>query len=161
MNIWRRGPLGKNPYARTVFRIARVERDKTKRKTIVKLIGRVKKIVKRDPRAHLIQGETVDEADINMAEKIILDPEARVVEELLEHLPEKLPLQRVRALITEAAEAMEAMAGAGAGDPDPWALLPWTREIAAAYIKENALPAPPLGHLELAVPPPFGNSERP
>ena len=68
MNVWRRGSLNKNPYARTAFRLARVPRETTRHRVMVQLIGRTKRIVSLDPKAHSIGGKPVTEAEINSAE---------------------------------------------------------------------------------------------
>lgn len=98
MNIWRRGPLNKNPYYRTAFRITRVPREITSRATVVKMIGQIRKIIGGNPSAQTVQGVSVEKTDINAAEQVLLDPKQRILEELLGHAAEELPLARIRKL---------------------------------------------------------------
>lgn len=155
MNLWRRGSLTRNPYHRTAFAVAQVPREVVRHSILVKLLGQTRRIVNADPQAHTIQGEPVTGAEINAAEQILLDPRQRIVEELLVHATEKPPLEQVRQLAREVAEAMSVGSEA----------VPVTNIAAfeglAQYLVARFLAGAPsaelsFGALELDLVPPFG-----
>lgn len=159
MNTWRRGAIDQNPYTRTKFRVARVPREVVQHAMMVGIIGQTRQIVNHDPKAHSIGGVPVTTADVLVAEQALLDPRQRILEELLHHATERLPMARVRELAGKSAEIL------AADDPGP---LPVTkpaalRVLAAEIVRlcnERApLPPPSLGALELELPPPFGHME--
>lgn len=158
MNVWRRGSLAKNPYARTAFRVARVPRELTQRRTIVQLINRTRKVIIADPQVHVIDGEPVTLAELNVAEQLLLDPRQRIQEELLEHAAERPPLEQVRKLAAQAAQMM-----AEDGGPLPATnmrpLGPWALELARQFLETVPAPDPSFGALELSMVPPFGRLE--
>jgi hypothetical protein len=157
MNIWRRYPLGRNPYLRNAFRVARVPRGVVSHPKLVKLMGQTRRIA--DAGGHTIAGQPVSPADVNAAVSVLLDPRQRIAEELLEHTFEKPPLDALRKLARESAELLS---NAGAG---PLALkntamlrdLIWA--FAAEFLAEHPGPDPSFGALELDLPPPFGRVE--
>lgn len=157
MNVWRRGPLLENPYYRTAFRVARVRPEDVQHRALVKMIGSTRRLVAADPQAHTIQGRPVTEADINVAEGILLDARQRIVEELLEHPTEQLPLDGVRRLMQD---IIVALAGQESG-PLPvvnWnGLFPLADVLLRQFLAEKAVPV--LGALELEVVPPYGRAE--
>src|SRR5262245_29141706 len=106
MNIWRRGPLTRNPYARTAFRVARAPRDTVRHRTIVQLIGRTRRIVTTNAQMHLVCGQPVSEAELNAAADILLKPQERILEELLEHAAERPRFEQAQKLARRAAEAI-------------------------------------------------------
>jgi hypothetical protein len=159
MNIWRRGTLEQNPYTRNKFRVARVPREVVRHATIVTIIGQTRQIVNHDPAAHAIRGTPVTTAEILVAEQVLLDPRQRILEELLHHATERLPLERVGELRDEAAGLLSA------GDPGPSpvtrpaALRVLAAEMARLCCQSDPSPPASLGSLELEVPPPFGREE--
>lgn len=156
MNIWRRGPLDKNPYRRTAFRVARVQREIVQHRRLVQLIGQTK-LIAQDPRAHLIGGEAVSLAEINAAVQVLLDAKLRIAEELLEHATERPPMDALRKLAREASEALlyesKEMATSNYDG-----LQIWVQDLVQQYL-ETTLPASPsFGALELTLVPPFGRA---
>ena len=159
MSLWRRGSLARNPYSRTAFRTARVPRETVRYRTVVQIVGQTKRIVSTDPTAHMIQGEPVTHAEINAAEKILLDSKQRIVEELLEHASEKPPLDRVRQLSRVVAEAMTEQAAPQLRVKDFSGLEPLRLSIIRQFLDTSASPDPSFGALELDIVPPFGREE--
>jgi hypothetical protein len=159
VNIWRRGALEQNPYARTKFRVARVPREVVRHRTVVNLINQTRQIVRGDPAAHAIRGIPVTAAEVLVAEQVLLDPRQRILEELLHHATERLPMERTRELAGEAANLL------GADDPGPLsvtkpeALRILATEIGRLCYESAPAPTPSLGSLELELPPPFGRQE--
>jgi hypothetical protein len=160
MNLWRRGSLTSNPYYRTAFRVARVPKAVVSRRTMVQLIRQTQQVIARDPQAHTIGGRPVTEAELTAAQQVLLSPPRRVLEELLEHSEERLPLERVRQLAAEAAQAMAAAAG---DEPlrvaNLKALRPWARRWLNQFVENAAGADPAFGALELTPVPPFGRPE--
>lgn len=59
MNIWRRGPIGKNPYQHTAFRVTRVPRGAADRALVIELVGQIRQLIEADPEAHSVNGQRV------------------------------------------------------------------------------------------------------
>ena len=155
MNPWRRGPLTRNPYHRTPFRVARVPREITRRRTMLQLINQTENLL---GKGHDIDNEPVSQAELNAMTQILLDARQRIVAELLEHATEKPPLERVRKLAREVAMAMT---------PEPEvAPLPitnlrvldlWAQHLAHQFLDQMPMPDPSFGATELMLVPPFGH----
>lgn len=158
MNLWRRQPLTENPYYATAFRVARVPRETDRHRTIVQLIRQVRQIIKAEPGAHVIRGVPVSEAAVNAAEQILSEPHQRILEELLTHATERLPLARVRKLAAEAAQAMASEPGGPLPVKNLRALDSWARAAFAQFLDDAPAQDPSLGALELDLIPPFGRA---
>jgi hypothetical protein len=155
MNIWRRGSLTENPYYRTAFQVARVPPEVVQHRTLVSMIGQTRRLIHGDPRAHVIQGEPVTDAAVNVAEGVLLDARQRIVEELLEHATEEPPLDGVRRL---AQEVGARLAGTQTG-PLPVTNPAGLYRLADCLVGQFAAAAigqASLGTLELELVPPFG-----
>lgn len=150
MNPWRRGTATSNPYHRTAFRIAGVAREVTSRRTLAKQLQQLKYGLQRDPDALTIQGVAVTETDLNLAERILLDPGSRQVEALLYHATEN-PTHELQTVAREAVRRLSP-------PPGPYALtdVRWLLGWLAGQPDEPALA---LGALELTIPPPFGEEQ--
>jgi len=159
MNLWRRAPLDQNPYTRTKFRVARIPREVVRHRTLVNLVSQTKRIAERDPGAHAIRGVPVSTAEVLVAEQILLDPRQRILEELLEHAAERLPLERARELAAEAAELLAGDAPGPLPVTRPAALRVFVAEILRLFYENTPSPSPSFGALELELPPPFGRRE--
>jgi hypothetical protein len=153
MNPWRRAPIDKNPYVRNAFRVARVPREVVSRRALVTLIGRTQRIVQ-EPGAHTIRGEAVTVADINAAEKILLDAKQRIIEELLVHATEGGPGLALRDFEKEIDAELQT-AGADAAAACLHAVRARASDLAQNFAATNPS-SPSFGALELDVPPPFG-----
>lgn len=158
MNLWCRGSLGKNPYVRNAFRVARVPRETVQRATIVRLIGQTKRTVNTDPRAHAIAGEPVTPAEVNLAEQLLLDPAQRIAEELLVHAAERPPLEHVRRLSGEAADALRGAETGPLAVTNFSSLLGWAHDLARQEVDQDR-DGMLFGALELTLVPPFGLQE--
>jgi hypothetical protein len=159
MSIWRRAPLTQNPYKRTAFRVARVACEITRRRNIVALIGQTRRLIATDPASHVIDGQPVLMTELGLAEQILLDPQKRIAEELLEHAAEKLPFERITELI---AEADEMLAEPGSENPpltNLEGLKPWVKQLVLQFVALSRESEFPLGALELDIVPPFGSGE--
>jgi hypothetical protein len=159
MNIWRRGPLTQNPYLRTAFRVARVPREITRRRTLVRLVNQTRHVVSIDPQAHTIRGAPVTMTKLNAAEQILLDPPQRILEELLEHAAEAPPLEQVRKLAAEATRALAEDGLTSAPVTNLRGLQLWAHSLAQQFLESVPGPDPSFGALELDIVPPFGHLE--
>lgn len=158
MNVWRRGPLSKNPYARTAFRVARVAREVVRPRTLVQYIGRTRKIVSTDASAHVISGTPVTEAELNAAVAVLQNPTQRVLEELLEHATERLPLERLHKLDRGLAEAMSVQDAERLRDKNLEAFQSWSKNLVRQFLDSAHTPSPSFGAFETEPIPPFGRS---
>lgn len=156
MNPWRRSSLTHNPYSRTAFRVARIPREITRRRTLVQLISQTDNLIDTHPRAHTIDGTPVTRAELNAVGKILLDPRQRIVEELLEHATESLPLADVRKLSAEVTEAMQVESSAPLPLTDLRVLEGWVRSLLQQFLVDTPPVDPSFGALELELIPPFG-----
>jgi hypothetical protein len=159
MNIWRRESLSKNPYWRTAFLVTRVPREEVRRRTIVRTIGDTRRIVAADPLAHVIGDKPVTIEEINAAEQILLNPKQRILEELLEHTSEKLPLEDVRQLAREAGAALSAQSMEQLPVTNLEGLRAWAEVLVREFLQSVPGPDPSFGALELGLVPPFGQTD--
>jgi hypothetical protein len=88
-----------------------VGREVIRHKTMVQLIGQTRKIIRTSPEHHSIKRVPVTSAELNQAEKILLDQKLRMAEELLHHAVCPSPKkqlkelnQRVRGILAETAD---------------------------------------------------------
>jgi hypothetical protein len=161
MNPWRRGPLTRNPYARTPFRVARVPREVTRRKTLLQIIGQTENLLSA---GHEVGGEPVTQAELNATAQVLLDAKQRILAELLEHATERPPLERVRRLAREAAETMAAETESPTPEADAAtpcfrnlrALDIWAQHLAQKFLEQADAPDASFGAFELTPVPPFG-----
>jgi len=160
MSVWRRGSLTENPYVENAFRVARVSPEVVRRHTLVQLIGQARMIVSTDARAHSIRGQAVTSEDINRAESILLAPQERILEELLVHATERLPLQRARQLMQEASAVLVREAAAPAQVRDLQVLRTWVADLVGQYLDGVKPSDAGFGALEMDLVPPFGRNER-
>jgi hypothetical protein len=154
-NPWRSGPLLSNPYGRTAFRIARVQRGVVERKRILERVRQTRQLVEADPSAHRIGGREVTKAEITAAEQTLLDPRERMLDELLEHAVERLPVDDVRKL------AAEAIARITQREPlrveNLSGLTPWLERIVEQFLDAERVGDPSFGALELTLDRPWGD----
>ena len=156
MSLWRRGSLTTNPYLRTAFRVIKAPREATRTVTLAQLAGQAKHIAASNPQARSILGEPVTLEEINKAESIILDPQRRILEELLVHTTERIPMKRMRQLAQAAAKAM-AVDGDSMPPPSNMAgLVSWMDDLVREYQAKLEPSSPLLGAAEMTLVPPFG-----
>ena len=160
MSVWRRGPVTKNPYLRTAFRVLKASREVTGTTTLVRLISQAENIAATNPRARSIRGEPVTLEEISSAQTTILDPEKRILEELLVHATERPSTKRLKQLARMAAEAMAEDEEAPPRITNWKALRPWLDDLMRQCLAD-ATPAEPIfGAMELAPVPPLGRPRR-
>lgn len=156
INLWRRGPLNRNPYRYTAFRLARVPREVTDRGMVVELVAQVRQVSEMDPESHRVDGRPVAASDVNQAELTLLDPQKRVLEELLEH---GFPGKARERLATLAAEAAGRLAPSDSG-PRTWArkeaLGAWLAEAFAEELAKDPGISSRVGAAEVDLIPPWG-----
>ena len=154
MNPWRRGPLTRNPYIRTAFRVARVPREITRRRTLLQIISQTENLL---GKGYYIEDEPVSQAELNVMTQILLDARQRIVAELLEHATEKPPLDRVRKLAREVAIAMTPEDEAGPIEITNLRVLDlWEQHLVQQFLEQAPALDPSFGATELRLVPPFG-----
>ena len=157
MNVWMKKNIMENPYYRNAFRVTKVPRGLAKHKTVVKQIGRTKKLIDADPKAHVINGEEVTHAEVNAAEEVIMDPEKRMYEELLEHASEKLNMKELKKIIGEIDLLLEADDLDQQPITNPVFLNMWAQQLIIDYINNSRDESSvSCGDLETRMIPPFG-----
>jgi len=158
MNIWRRGPLSKNPYHHTAFRVVRVPREATDRALVVELVGQIRQLVEADPEAHQINGQKVSENDLNQAELTLLDPRRRLIEELLEHPAETPRNKRLEDLSQQLVAQLAGEEGQSLAWTNRQSLADWVAEFCRRYLAQVPPVDPTFGAAELDLVPPWGRS---
>jgi hypothetical protein len=156
---WKKTSLTRNPYYRTAFRVARVPREIKRHHTVSMLISQTKQVVKTDPRAHSIQGQPVTEAELTEAEKILMDARARILEELIEHPAERLPLDHLKSLEAELRASIQPERELADLEVRMDFLKHWLPELIEQALAEQGSPDGLLGALELELVEPFGTVE--
>jgi hypothetical protein len=154
VSVWRRGPLGQNPYARTAFRVSRVGREIVRHRVVVEQLGQTMRVVRADASAHVVLGKAVTTEELNWAEKILTDPPRRLEEELIEHAAEPGPAALLRKLDRRASELMASLRAPAAKKPA--FLRAHARGLAARILAVLPAVEGSFGALELELVPPFG-----
>lgn len=149
----------RNPYIRTAFRVARVPREALRRTTIIQLIEQTRRIIQANPSAHTIMGESVTGAENNQAKKILLDPRKRIIEELLHHAREAVPLDQVRKLAGRIVSEMTVEEAEELPVTNLKGLESWARIMVERFLEDNPCQDPSFGSLEMGIIPPFGTRE--
>ena len=120
------------------------------------MIAQTRNVVRADPDAHRLDGRPVTLEQLNAAESILMDPQQRVIEELLHHAAERLPLEHLRKVLRRCHEALGAPSTPVDRAVDLRKLESLLEHLLRLYL--DAVPAPDasFGALELNLPPPFG-----
>jgi hypothetical protein len=159
MNVFRQGPVTQSPYQRTAFRVGRVPKEVVRHRAVVQMLAQTRQLVGDRPDQHTIAGRAVTLAELNAAEQVLLKPERRILEELLEHAAEKPPLERIKQLSKEARRALAEGRGDWQAVRTLEALRPWSAALVRCFLDSVPGPDPALGALELDLVPPFGGDE--
>ncbi|MGB3975441.1 MAG: hypothetical protein WBM02_10395 [bacterium] len=159
MDIWNRGPLTENPYYRTAFRVARVPPEETRHRVMVSLINQTRKVVRENPCGHMIGMDPVTEPEINAAEKILVDPKQRILEEMLVHKTERLRLDQLKKLLKDIDEIVsnECRQPSRLSNVDGLQFI--LNDLIKLYLSVSPVPDPSFGALEMDLIPPFGIDE--
>lgn len=156
LNLWRRGPLNRNPYRHTAFRLARVPREIADRAMVVELVAQVRQVSEMDPESHRVDGRPVSASEVNQAELTLLDPQKRVLEELLEHGFPSVARDRLAALANEAASRLSP----SDNSPRPWirteAMSAWLADAFAEDVSRDPGVSSRVGAAEVDLIPPWG-----
>lgn len=97
-NIWKKGPLTINPYYETAFQALGITRDVTSRAEIGQKIEERRQAVVMMPGFYKLGKRALTEPDVTNAGQIMSDPTRRILEELLEHKPERLQVDEIERL---------------------------------------------------------------
>lgn len=157
---WKRYRVTRNPYYRTAFRVARLPREITRHRTVSTMISQTRQVIKTDPQAHTIQGQPVQEFELTEAEKILMDARTRILEELIEHPAERLPLNHLKSLEAEIMASIQPVHELAEMPVRLDFLKQWLPELIEQILKEAGSPDPLFGALELELAPPFYQDRR-
>ena len=155
VNPWRRGPITVNPYWRTAFRIARATRAIVQQRTLVQRITETRNIIRTDPTAHTVNGEPVTHEQLNAAEKTLLTPEERILEELLHHRAEQPPVEHVRKLLAQWSESSDDQPSSADAVYSRKPLELIMNHLVSRFLNTADAPDPSFGAMELMLQPPF------
>lgn len=97
-NIWRRGPVLANPYHANAFRALGITRDIVARAEIDQKVAERRQAVNHVPGYYILRANPLTQADITSARQTFFDPTRRILEELLEHQPERPEVSELTAL---------------------------------------------------------------
>jgi hypothetical protein len=158
-NPWRRGPVTTNPYWQSAFRITRTAREITQQRTLVQRITETRSILRTNPAAHTVQGKSVTQEQLNAAEKTLLDPQTRILEELLHHRTERPPLDQIRRLLGELTPSPDDQTPRTDGFSCPLLVELLMNHLVSRFLETVEAPHPSFGASELLISPPFGPIE--
>lgn len=99
-NIWKKGSLKTNPYYETAFQALGITRDIISLAEIGQKVEERRQAVKAMPGYYKLGERDLTQADITNARQILFNPTRRILEELLEHNPESLPVDEIERLQT-------------------------------------------------------------
>ena len=97
-NPWIKSKITVSPYPRTAFKVLGIDCHTVSPREIRRCIEDRKLAVERVPGVFKLGNEDLTRADITRAGEILADPNRRIVEELLEHRPEKPQLEEIERL---------------------------------------------------------------
>ncbi len=97
-NIWKKGPLTTNPYYETAFQTLGITRDVTSRAEIRQRVEERRQAVRAVPGFYTLGERALAETDVTRASQILSEPTRRILEELLEHKPERLQVDEIERL---------------------------------------------------------------
>ncbi len=98
MNIWKKGHLTTNPYYETAFQALGITRNVTSRVEIGQKVEERRQAVRNVPGFYKLGERDLAETDVTRASQILSDPTRRILEELLEHKPERLQVDEIESL---------------------------------------------------------------
>lgn len=99
-NIWLRGSIQTNPYDETAFQVLGISRDVVSRLEIGQKVEERRQAVRLMPGFYRLGARPLTDPDITQAAQILADPTRRMLEELLAHKPETLPVEELERLQT-------------------------------------------------------------
>ncbi len=161
VNPWRRGPVTVNPYRQNAFRIARVTREMVQQRTLVQRVTETRNIIRTDAMAHTVGGEPVTHEQLNTAERTLLTPEERILEELLQHRAERPPVSHIRKLLTQLTESSDDQASSSDGVRNHRLFELLMNHLVLRFLDTVESPDPSFGAMELSIDPPFGPPAEP
>lgn len=99
-NIWLRGSIQTNPYDETAFQALGINRDVVARLEIGQRVEERRQAARLMPGFYRLGERPLTDPDVTQAAQILADPTRRILEELLVHKPEALPLEELERLQT-------------------------------------------------------------
>jgi hypothetical protein len=106
-NIWKKHLLTTtalaNPYHETAFQALGITRDVVSRAEISQKLEERRQAIEHKPGFYTLAERELTRFDVNNARQILFDPTRRILEELLEHKPERLEvgeIERIQARLT-------------------------------------------------------------
>ena len=97
-NIWLKGSVKTNPYHETTFQALGITRETISRVEIGQKVEERRQAVRLMPGFFQLGERPLTNTDITQAAQILADPTRRILEELLTHKPEVLPVDELERL---------------------------------------------------------------
>jgi hypothetical protein len=94
-NIWLKGSVKTNPYYETAFQALGISRDVVSRAEIGQKVEEKRQAVRLMPGFFKLGERPLTDPDVTQAGQILADPTRRMLEELLVHKPETLPVDEL------------------------------------------------------------------
>jgi hypothetical protein len=89
MDIWKKGTITTNPYRETAFQALGISTGVVSRAELGRKLEERRQAVRNVPGHFRLGSRPLTQTDITNAREILFDPTRRILEELLEHRPEK------------------------------------------------------------------------
>lgn len=155
MDIWKKGNITTNPYRETAFQTLGISTEVMSRAEIGRKLEERRQAVQNVPGHFRLGTRPLTQTDITNAREILYDPTRRILEELLEHRPEKPRLEDIE----QFREHLDKQTGAEGFPLEPglFSQVPRIIDIAMELL-ENLPPVevpPPAPEVTLI--PPFGS----
>jgi hypothetical protein len=158
-NIWKeKGPVTSNPYHQAAFKAVGMSRSVIAPDQVAQMIEQRRQALRAMPGVFQFDGRKLTQADITTARQILLDPNRRMLEELLEHQPEEFPTDELDRLYIR-------LVGIGWEMPHPDQpntkfLLRVAQELARKFADELPLADPAPYPVDNDLIPPFGEPDQ-
>lgn len=158
-NIWKKkGPITSNPYHQAAFKAVGMSRSVIAPDQVAQVIEQRRQALRAIPGAFQFDGRELTQSDITAARQILLDPNQRMLEELLEHQPEEFPSDELDRLYTRLVSLDWDMPPPN--QPNTKFLLRVAQELARQFADELPLADPAPYPVDGDLIPPFGKPDQ-
>lgn len=155
MDLWKKGTITTNPYRETAFQALGISTAVVSRAEIGRKLEERRQAARNVPGHFCLGDRPLTQTDITTAREILFDPTRRILEELLEHRPEKPRVEDIEQF-REHLDKQTRTEGFPM-EPGLFSLAPRIIDM-AVELMENLPPAEvPPPALDVTLIPPFGH----
>ncbi len=159
-SLWtEKGPVSVNPYDLSAFKAAGVPPDLMQPEQINQMIEQRRQAVQVMPGRIIFAGRPLTLADLTAARRLLLDPNQRMLESLLEHTPESFPAEELEVLRERMRNLPVDLPAAAVEERLPGVLVRLTQTLACSFAAELPAIEVPARPVDLDPIPPFGKPE--